>query len=52
MSRTQALNEAIYGAFAATRLALSRDQIMNAVWGYGCMVTTRSIDRFVNNLRK
>jgi len=32
--------------------ALSRDQIMNAVWGYGCMVTTRSIDRFVNNLRK
>ncbi|MFT5412396.1 MAG: two-component system alkaline phosphatase synthesis response regulator PhoP, partial [Verrucomicrobiales bacterium] len=32
--------------------ALSRDQIMNAVWGYGCMVTPRSIDRFVNNLRK
>jgi DNA-binding response OmpR family regulator len=32
--------------------ALSRDQIMNAVWGYGCMVTPRSIDRFINNLRK
>jgi DNA-binding MarR family transcriptional regulator len=27
MFRTQALNEAIYGAFAATRLALSRDQM-------------------------
>ncbi len=32
--------------------ALSREQIMNAVWGYGCMVTRRSIDRFVNSLRK
>ena len=32
--------------------ALSREQIMNAVWGYGCLVTHRSIDRFVNALRK
>jgi len=32
--------------------ALSRDQIMNAVWGYGSMVTPRSIDRFVTGLRK
>jgi DNA-binding response OmpR family regulator len=32
--------------------ALSREQIMNAVWGYGCLVTRRSIDRFVNALRK
>lgn len=32
--------------------ALSREQIMNAVWGYGCMVTPRSIDRFITGLRK
>ena len=32
--------------------ALSREQIMNAVWGYGCMVTPRSIDRFITALRK
>jgi DNA-binding response OmpR family regulator len=32
--------------------ALSREQIMNAVWGYGCLVTHRSIDRFVTGLRK
>jgi two-component system, OmpR family, alkaline phosphatase synthesis response regulator PhoP len=31
--------------------ALSRDTIMTNVWGYDCMVTTRSIDRFVNALR-
>ena len=31
--------------------ALSRDTIMTNVWGYGCMVTPRSIDRFVNALR-
>ncbi|MDB6154923.1 MAG: OmpR family response regulator [Chthoniobacteraceae bacterium] len=31
--------------------ALSRDTIMNRVWGYDCMVTPRSIDRFVNSLR-
>lgn len=32
--------------------ALSREQIMCAVWGYGSMVTQRSIDRFVTALRK
>jgi DNA-binding response OmpR family regulator len=32
--------------------ALSREQIMNSVWGYGCIVTHRSIDRFVTGLRK
>ncbi|MES2569758.1 MAG: response regulator transcription factor [Verrucomicrobiota bacterium] len=31
--------------------ALSRDTIMNRVWGYDCLVTPRSIDRFVNALR-
>lgn len=31
--------------------ALSRDLIMNSVWGYDAMVTPRSIDRFVNALR-
>lgn len=31
--------------------ALSRDTIMASVWGYGSMVTPRSIDRFVNALR-
>jgi DNA-binding response OmpR family regulator len=31
--------------------ALSRDTIMTNVWGYDCMVTPRSIDRFVNALR-
>ena len=32
--------------------ALSRDEIMDAVWGYDSRVTSRSIDRFVTNLRK
>jgi DNA-binding response OmpR family regulator len=32
--------------------ALSRDQILNDVWGYDCMVTPRSIDRFVTALRQ
>ena len=32
--------------------ALSRDTIMNAVWGYDCRVTPRSIDRFMNALRQ
>jgi DNA-binding response OmpR family regulator len=32
--------------------ALTRDEILNAVWGYDCFVTTRSIDRFVNALRQ
>src|SRR5664280_2493 len=27
--------------------ALTRDEILNAVWGYDCVVTSRSIDRFV-----
>jgi DNA-binding response OmpR family regulator len=31
--------------------ALTRDEILNAVWGYDCIVTTRSIDRFVTTLR-
>ncbi|MBN1669703.1 MAG: response regulator transcription factor [Kiritimatiellae bacterium] len=31
--------------------ALTRDQILNGVWGYGCYVTPRSIDRFVTTLR-
>jgi DNA-binding response OmpR family regulator len=32
--------------------ALSRETILNAVWGYDGMVTGRSVDRFVTNLRK
>ncbi len=32
--------------------AVSRDQILNTVWGYDCLVTPRSIDRFVNALRQ
>lgn len=32
--------------------ALGRGQIMNEVWGYGCLVTHRSIDRFITALRK
>jgi DNA-binding response OmpR family regulator len=31
--------------------ALTRDEILNAVWGYDCIVTSRSIDRFVTTLR-
>lgn len=31
--------------------ALSRETIMNSVWGYDCLVTPRSIDRFINALR-
>jgi len=31
--------------------AFSRDEILNAVWGYDRRVTPRSIDRFVNALR-
>jgi DNA-binding response OmpR family regulator len=31
--------------------AFSRDEILNAVWGYDRMVTPRSIDRFINALR-
>ncbi len=32
--------------------ALSRAEIMDAVWGYGNTVTSRSVDRFVTGLRK
>ena len=31
--------------------ALTRDDILNAVWGYNCFVTGRTVDRFVNSLR-
>jgi len=31
--------------------ALARNDILNAVWGYDCFVTSRSIDRFVTTLR-
>ncbi len=31
--------------------ALTRDEILNVVWGYDCFVTPRSIDRFVTTLR-
>ena len=31
--------------------ALTRDEILNAVWGYDCFVNPRSIDRFVTTLR-
>jgi len=32
--------------------ALSREQIMNDVWGYDCAVTPRSVDKFVTGLRQ
>jgi DNA-binding response OmpR family regulator len=31
--------------------ALTRDELLNGVWGYDCVVTSRSIDRFVTTLR-
>jgi DNA-binding response OmpR family regulator len=31
--------------------ALTRDEILNSVWGYDCYVGPRSIDRFVTTLR-
>ncbi len=31
---------------------LTRDQILNAVWGYDIIVTPRSVDRCINSLRK
>ncbi len=34
-----------------TGKALTRDEMLNAVWGYDCVVTSRSIDRFVTTLR-
>jgi DNA-binding response OmpR family regulator len=32
--------------------ALTRDEILRSVWGYGVFVTARSVDRCVNTLRK
>ncbi len=32
--------------------ALTRDEILRSVWGNDLLVTTRSVDRFVNTLRK
>jgi DNA-binding response OmpR family regulator len=34
-----------------TGRALTRDEILNLVWGYDCFVGQRSIDRFVTTLR-
>ncbi|MHC4641721.1 MAG: response regulator transcription factor [Planctomycetota bacterium] len=34
-----------------TGRALTRDEILNVVWGYDCYVGTRSIDRFITTLR-
>jgi DNA-binding response OmpR family regulator len=31
--------------------ALTREQILNAVWGYDCFVNSRTVDRFVTTLR-
>ena len=31
--------------------ALTRDQILNAVWGYDSFVNTRTVDRFITTLR-
>lgn len=31
--------------------ALTRDEILNAVWGYSCFVGHRSVDRFITSLR-
>ncbi|TKJ39576.1 MAG: hypothetical protein CEE38_02310 [Planctomycetes bacterium B3_Pla] len=31
--------------------ALTRDEILNAIWSYDCYVGPRSIDRFVTTLR-
>ncbi|MFC1782681.1 response regulator transcription factor [Planctomycetota bacterium] len=35
-----------------TGRALTRDEILNWVWGYNSYITPRSIDRFINALRK
>jgi len=34
-----------------TGRALTRDEILNVVWGYDCFVGPRSIDRFITTLR-
>jgi two-component system alkaline phosphatase synthesis response regulator PhoP len=31
--------------------ALTRDDILNAVWGYDCFAGPRSVDRFITTLR-
>lgn len=31
--------------------ALTREQILNAVWGYDCFVNSRTVDRFITTLR-
>jgi len=31
--------------------ALTRDEILNLVWGYDCFVSPRSVDRFITTLR-
>jgi DNA-binding response OmpR family regulator len=31
--------------------ALTRDEILNVVWGYDCFVSPRSVDRFITTLR-
>jgi DNA-binding response OmpR family regulator len=31
--------------------ALTRDEILRSVWGDDLLVTTRSVDRFINTLR-
>ena len=35
-----------------TGRALTRDEILRSVWGYGLFVTSRSVDRCINTLRK
>ena len=34
-----------------TGRALTRDAILNGVWGYDCFVNSRTVDRFVTTLR-
>ena len=44
--------ELLHYFLTKSRRALSRDQILNDAWGYDCLVTPRSIDRFVTALRQ
>jgi DNA-binding response OmpR family regulator len=43
--------ELLYYFLQKAGRALTRDQILNAVWGYDCFVTGRSVDRCVATLR-
>ena len=43
--------ELLYYFLQKAGRALTRDQILNAVWGYECFVTGRSVDRCVATLR-